>query len=378
MQSPTHLTSRDSNPSLAMDQSTSSRAILFPPPHRLARRSFIRSLGIGAALLGPGAALLGVTREALGQAVAETSPGAMTSGDVAILQFLAAAELLEQDLWQQYAELADGNTAYKDALAVLDEDMNQYIFDNTDDELSHANFLNAYLVAIHADPVNLDAFRTLPSSQATGAQQIGRLTNLMNLTVDTSWWIRYRSTGNPDFGDTFPQFIDIVNRPSIPLQDLPEGSDEMQAIANTAAFHFPTIEQGGSSLYSALALGATHVTVLKILLGIGGAEVNHFAIWHDKAGNAPEVSVPGVSFPDMESFKGDPLRQNNLIMPEPCKFIDARLPLCSVIRPSSRRNAGAVAAFAGLTSSGLFSGQSRAFFRMMHGLANAADAASRS
>ena len=303
-----------------------------PPFHRLARRSFLRSLGIGAALLVPGAALLGATREALDSAVAETSAPA-TSGDVAILRFLAAAELLEQDLWQQYSELADGNPAYKEALAVLDEDMNQYIFDNTDDELSHADFLNAYLVSIGAQPVNLDAFRTLPSSQATGAQQIGRLTNLMNLTVDTSWWIRYRSTDNPDFGDTFPQFIDIMNRPAIPVQDLPVGSDEMQAIANTAAFHFGTIEQGGTSLYPALGVKVRDVTVLKILLGIGGSEVNHFAIWHDKAGNAPEVSVPGVSFPDMKSFEGDPLRQKNLIMPEPCKFINPQLPLCSVIRP---------------------------------------------
>ena len=253
MQSPTDLTSRDSNSTLAMDKSTFSRATIFPPPHRLARRSFIRSLGIGAALLVPGTALLGATREALGQIVGETNPQAATAGDVAILRFLAAAELLEQDLWQQYTELADGNPAYKDALAVLDEDMNQYIVDNTDDELSHADFLNAYLVSIGAQPVNLDAFRTLPSSQATGAQQIGRLTNLMNLTVDTSWWIRYRSTDNPDFGDTFPQFIDIVNRPSIPLQDLPGGSDEVQAIANTAAFHFGTIEQGGTSLYPALS-----------------------------------------------------------------------------------------------------------------------------
>ena len=370
-------TSRDSRSTLAVDQRTSDEAPIFSPPHRLARRSFIRSLGMGAALLVPGVGLLGATRNALGQLVGKASPQTATAGDVAILRFLAAAELLEQDLWQQYTELADGNSPFQDALAVLDEDMNQYIFDNTDDELSHADFLNAYLMSIGAQPVNLDAFRTLPSSQATGAQQIGRLTNLMNLTVDTSWWIRYRSTGNPDFGDTFPQFIDIVNRPAIPLQDLPEGSDEIQAIANTAAFHFATIEQGGSSLYSALALGTSHLTALKILLGIGGAEVNHFAIWHDKAGNAPEVSVPGVSFPDMESFKGDELRQKNLIMPEPCKFIDSRLPLCSVIRPSSKMKAGAVAAFTGLSSSGLFTGQSRAFFRMMHGLANAADAASR-
>lgn len=377
MQSPTDLTSRDSTPISATEKNTSSRATFFPPPHRLARRSFIRSLGIASALLMPGAALLGATRETLAAAGAGAGASTVTSGDVAILRFLAAAELLEQDLWQQYTELAFGNPAYADALAVLDEDMNQYITDNTDDELSHADFLNAYLVSVGAQPVNLDAFRTLPSSQASGAEQIGRLTNLMNLTVDTSWWIRYRSTDNPDFGDSFPQFIDIVNRPSIPLQDLPVGSDEAQAIANTAAFHFGTIEQGGSSLYSALSLKVTDLTVLKILLGIGGAEVNHFAIWHDKAGNAPEVSVPGVSFPDMKSFEGDPLRQKNLIMPEPCKFISSHLPLCSVIRPSSAQRAGAGAAVAGLTQSGLFSGQSTTFFHALQGLAGAADAAFR-
>jgi hypothetical protein len=377
MQNLTDLTSRDSNPTLATDKGTLDRAPVFSPPNRLARRSFLRSLGIGATLLVPGAALLGSTRESLGKAVTETSPNAATSGDVAILRFLAAAELLEQDLWQQYSELADGNPPYKDALAVLDEDMNQYIFDNTDDELSHADFLNAYLVSIGAQPVNLDPFRTLPSSQATGAQQIGRLTNLMNLTVDTSWWIRYRSTDNPEFGDTFPQFIDIANRPSIPLQDLPGGSDEVQAIANTAAFHFGTIEQGGTSLYASLATKVTDLTVLRILLGIGGSEVVHFAIWHDKAGNAPEVMVPGVSFPDMKSFEGDPLRQKNLIMPEPCKFISTQLPLCSVIRPGFTHVVGAQAAVAGLTQSGLFAGQSETFFRMLHLMARAADSAFR-
>ena len=378
MQSPTDFISPDSNSTLGTDQSASSRAPLFAPPHRFARRSFIRSLGIGAALLVPGAALLGATREALDQAVAEDGPSVVTQGDVAILRFLAAAELLEQDLWQQYSELAEGNPAFEAALAVLDEDMNQYIFDNTDDELSHADFLNAFLSSVGAQPVNLDAFRTLPSSQATGAQQIGRLTNLMNLTVDTSWWIRYRSTENLDFGATFPQFIDIVNRPAIPLQDLPVGSDEAQAIANTAAFHFGTIEQGGTALYPALALRVSDLIVLKILLGIGGSEVNHFAIWHDKAGNAPEVSVPGVSFPDMKSFEGDPLRQKNLIMPEPCKFINAQLPQCSIIRPSTAQRQGAASAIAGLRSSGLFAGQSNSFFTTINDLARAADSSFRS
>jgi hypothetical protein len=378
MQTSTNLTSSDGKPIVAMEQSASGPTALFPSPRRVARRSFLRSLGIGATLLVPGAALLGATREGLDQAGMDTGPSAPTAGDVAILRFLAAAELLEQDLWQQYTELADGNPSYGEALAVLDEDMNQYIEDNTDDELSHADFLNAFLVSVGAQPVNLDAFRTLPSSQATGAQQIGRLTNLMNLTVDTSWWIRYRSTDSLDFGASFPQFIDIVNRPSIPLQDLPSGSDEAQAIANTAAFHFGTIEQGGTDLYPSLALKVTDLTVLKILLGIGGSEVNHFAIWHDKAGNAPEVSVPGVSFPDMQSFKGDELRQKNLIMPEPCKFIASQLPQCSIIRPTTAKRPGATAAFNGLRGSGLFAGQSNNFFTTMMDLARAADRAFRS
>jgi hypothetical protein len=378
MKSPIDFISHDSNPALVPDKDTSGQATLLPQPRRLARRSFIRSLGIGAALLAPGAALLGATREALELAAAEGGPSVVTQGDVAILRFLAAAELLEQDLWQQYSELAEGNPPFEDALAVLDEDMNQYIFDNTDDELSHADFLNAFLSSVGAQPVNLDAFRTLPSSQATGAKQIGRLTNLMNLTVDTSWWIRYRSTDSLDFGANFPQFIDIVNRPSIPLQDLPSGSDEIQAIANTAAFHFGTIEQGGTDLYPSLAVKTTDLTVLKILLGIGGSEVNHFAIWHDKAGNAPEVSVPGVSFPDMKSFEGDELRQKNLIMPEPCKFIASQLPQCSIIRPTTAKRPGATAAFNGLTGSGLFAGQSNGFFTTMNDLARAADRAFRS
>lgn len=343
------------------------------PPRRLPRRSFLRTLGLGAVLLGPGAAFLGRPAVA-GRLEGNTA----NAGDVAILRFLAAAELIEQDLWQQYTELAIGNPAFAAGLEVLDEDMNQYISDNTDDELSHALFLNAYLSAIGAAPVNLDAFRTLPSSRATGARQIGRLTNLMNLTVDTSWWIRYRSRRNPDFGADFPQFIEIVNRPAIPLVDLPVGSDEAQAIANTAAFHFGTIEQGGTSLYASFVPKASSFDLLEILPSIGGSEVVHFAIWHDKAGNAPEVSVPGVSFPDMESFNGDPLRQKNLIMPEPCRFLRSGLPAASVVRPVTTANAGAVAAATGLTNSGLFDGQPPAFFTLLNGLAQAADAAVRS
>lgn len=368
--------SKQTNNESGNDESTDLQrfADLLPPPHRLARRSFLRSLGLGAALLTPAAGLFnGVARGA-----SAATAGTINSGDAAILRFLAAAELLETDLWQQYTELATGNEAYMAAIEVIDDDFPQYIADNTDDELSHATFLNAYLASVGAQPVNLDAFRTLPSSRATGAQQIGRLTNLMNLTVDTSWWIRYRSHQNPDFGATFPQLIEIVDRPSIPPHDLPSGSKQIQAIANTAAFHFGTIEQGGSSLYATMAGKVSDLTVLRIVASIGGTEVFHFAIWNDGAGDCPKVRVPGLFFPDIEeAFDGDPLRQKSLIMPEPCQFIDPSLPRCSVIRPTLVENAGAMAAVTALTNSGLFIGQTPEFFQTLQDLAQAADSASR-
>ena len=324
--------------------------------------------------------------------LAETAKaaGGITPGDIAILRWLAAAEIIETDLWQQYNELGgiqdsevpggSGNEAFTEALEVLDEDMPVYVHDNTDDEISHVAFLNAFLTSIGAQPVNFDAFRTLPSSQASGAQQIGRLTNLMRNNIDTSWYLRYRSTHNPDFNFEFPQFINISNRPAIPPTDLPSGSDEIQAIANTAAFHFAAIEQGGSSLYTALALRVTNATVLRIVVSIGGAEVNHFAIWHDKAGNAPAVTISGpggVAFPDFETLNGNEAKQNNLIMPEPCTFIDPALPVCSVIRPSLIPNAGALHAFHAFAGSGAFLGQSQAFLSMLSDMASRADSAQR-
>jgi len=350
--------------------------------NRISRRSFLgKSLALGAGTMGAG--LLAET------AMASASAG-ITQGDIAILRWLTAAEIIEGDLWQQYNELGgiqdsevpggSGNDAYTEALEVLDEDTPQYIHDNTDDEFSHASFLNAFLVSIGEQPVNFDAFRTLPSSQATGARQIGRLTNLMHLNVDTSWYLRYRSSRNPDFGFNFPQLIIIADRPAIPPMDLPSGSDAIQAIANTAAFHFAAIEQGGSSLYTTLALKVTNETVLRIVISIGGSEVNHFAIWHDKAGNAPAVSIPGpggVHFPDLESFAGNDAKQKNLIMPEPCDFIDQNLPECSVIRPSSVAKGGAVRAFHAFNDSRLFFGQPTAFVAMLSKLAQDADAAQR-
>jgi hypothetical protein len=372
-------TSAHVSPTIQNNQSKDSGTEVRSSNNAISRRSFLgKSLAVGAATMGAG--LLAESAKAA---------GSITTGDIAILRWLAAAELIETDMWQQYNELGGiqdsevpggtGNEAFTDALEVLDEDMPQYIHDNTDDEISHVAFLNAFLVSIGAQPVDFDAFRTLPSSEASGAQQIGRLTDLISVNVDTSWYLRYRSSHNPDFNFDFPQFINISSRPAIPPTDLPSGSDEIQAIANTAAFHFAAIEQGGTSLYAALALNVTNPTVLRILLSIGGAEVNHFAIWHDKAGNAPAVTIPGsggVSFPDFEDFQGNEAKQNNLIMPEPCAFIKG-LPPCSIIRPILIPNAGAVHALHAFSGSGIFSGQSQTFLSMLSSLASAADAAQR-
>jgi Ferritin-like domain len=308
--------------------------------------------------------------------------GRLTKGDAAILRFLAAAEFLEADLWQQYNELAgiqdrevpggSGNDAYTEAVEVLDEDMNQYIHDNTDDEVSHAAFINAYLCA-HGDK-----FRTLPSSQADGAQKnVGRLTNLMQLSVDTSFWTRYRSdTLNPDLGDSLPQAVPTLavgQHPAIPRDNSDLKDDNhLQAIANTAGFHFAAIEQGGTSLYASLAQRVTSKEVLRILISIGGTEIMHFQTWHDKAGNAPPLTDGGLVFPDLNA-DGE-LTQTNLILPEPTAFLKRKFPPVSIIRPTETKGA-AVGAATALTKSGLFLGQSPEFFAAVTKLAQAADAA---
>jgi hypothetical protein len=267
--------------------------------------------------------------------------------------------------------------------------MAQYIHDNTEDEMTHEVFINAYLVSKGAEPVNLDAFRTLPSSQATGAQQIGRLTNLMQLSVDTSWWTRYRSrTGNPDFGDTFAQAIPTLavgQHTAIPRTDEDlESKNFLQAIANTAGFHFATIEQGGSSLYPKVAQRVTSLEVLRIVLSIGGTEIMHFQTWSDKAGNykrLPAIVDPvtgvSVTFQDLNSppFGGEDF-QTNLIMPEPTAFISKKLPAVSIIRPTQTKGA-AMGALNALTADGLFIGQSKEFFNFMRTLAIEADLAVR-
>ena len=358
------------------------------PIGSLSRRSF---------LLTGAAAGVGVTMGPLGRAataLAGTEKTALSTGDAAILRFLAAAELLEADLWQQYNELAgiqdsqvpggSGSPRYTRAIQKLDSDMPQYIHDNTQDEISHHTFINAYLASRGAEPVDLDRFRTLPSSEASGAQQIGRLTNLMELTVDTSWWTRYRSaTMNPDLGGTFAQAVPGLSEgkfPAIPRNNKDLGpKDHIQAIANTAGFHFCTIEQGGTSLYPSLAQRVTDPEVLRVLLSIGPTEAMHFQTWHDKAGNGPPLTDPtnGLVFPDLNAppFGGEEF-QTNLIMPEPTIFLKKTLPVCSIVRPTNTAGAAA-GAVAALTGDGLFIGHSKEFFEAVKELASAADAATR-
>ena len=358
------------------------------------RRSFMKS-----GLLAGGAATVGVGLLANGtsaHAQEWEEGGRLDAGDIAILRFLAAAEIIESDLWTQYAELGgltsgvplevDPNqplNSYQAALQNLDGDATQYITSNTLDEISHATFLNAYLESKGAEPVNFDEFLTLQGSQATGAQNIGRLTNLMHLNVDTSWFIRYRSATNPDFGATFPQAIKIADRAAIPIDDadLNGSAAHIQVIANIAAFHFGYIEQGGSSLYAAMNQKAKHPEVVRIILGIGGDEIAHFLEWVDFAGNAVQspvapVTDEGLTFPDFFNPLNK-LTQPSLIFPVPCEFIKPDLPKCAVIRPLTDKFGGAVATIASFTADGLFTGQSKKFLRTLNELAVAADAATR-
>jgi hypothetical protein len=349
-------------------------------PKRNNRRSFLKG----------SLAVAGVSALGSPNLLAQSSRR-LTNGDAAILKFLAAAELIEADLWQQYAELGGVTTgdqnAYQMALQQLDPDGSQYITSNTLDEQSHAAFLNAYLVMRGEEAVNLDQFRTLPSSQAMGAASMGRLTNLTQLTVDTSWYTRYRSTTNPDFGGTFVQAIPALAKgafSAIPKTNADFGpADHVQALANTAAFHFASIEQGGSSLYSTLAQLVSDPEVLRIVISIGGDEVAHFLEWVDFSGNAVQPPVApvtdpnnGLVFPNFDATP-NPLLQTNLIFPVPCEFINASLPHCAVIRPTAQGQIDAVGAANALTASGLFIGQPQSFIQLLLEMAIAADSAVR-
>jgi hypothetical protein len=374
---------------------------LLPTKRSVDRRSFMKgSLLAGGAVMGAGLLANGTLARAQ-----SGGGGSLNAGDVAILQFLAAAELIEADLWTQYAELGGiGNNPpievapnqplnnYQIALSNLDGDGPQYITSNTLDEVSHTTFLNAYLQSRGAAPVDFTKFETLPGSTAAGSSGKLRLTNLMQLNIDTSWYVRYRSAANPDKGASFPQALTLQNVYAIPRNDndfngAPNpnfpGNDHVQAIANVAGFHFGYIEQGGSSLYAAMSQKVTDPEVLEITLGIGGDEVAHFLEWVDFAGNGVQApvapftnSISGLSFPNF--FK--PLKkrtQPSLIFPVPFEF-KGDLPHVAMIRPLTDKFGGAVATIKSFTADGLFIGQSQEFLNLLNTMAVAADAAVRS
>ena len=364
------------------------------------RRSFLRNGLSAAGVAASGAAFFSESRSLFADDDDGDHNGRITRGDAALLRFAAAAEILETDFWVQYNELAGiqdreerdgtGNPLFTAALSQLDSDMAQYVHDNTDDEFTHQNFLNAYLMSKGEAPADLERFRSLDGSTAMGSSGKKRLTNLMQLTLDTSWWTRYRSDAhNPDLDPNFvfPQAVPTLfegEHTAIPRTD-DDTTDPnfLQAIANTAGFHMPTIEQGGNSLYPAMAQRATSAEVLRILISIGPTETMHFQTWSDKAGNAPPLTAVdpktgvSVTFPDLNSapFGGETF-QTNLIMPEPCHFLSRKLPRCSIIRPTETRGiAMGVVNF--LTAMGLFKGQSSGFFTYMQSLAEEADEARR-
>jgi hypothetical protein len=382
------------------------------------RRSFLKSGMVAAGAATIGTTILPGTPVAFAGQEDDHAP--ITKGDIAILTFLSALEQVEADLWIQYAELGGATNqglspidlpftgglapAYITGLMVLDGDMPQYISDNTDDEISHHRFLNNYLASKGAKTIDLTSqFAILPPSQVTGVPQKGRLTNLQQLTIDTSWWTRYRSeTANPDFGGKSPNAVPDLAKgqhPAIPVNngDLEvDGkgniSNHLQAIANTAGFHFAFIEQGGSSLYPALSQKVTNLEILRILLSIGGSEIAHFQTWQDKAGNATNITDGDLTFPNLNTIGVDPNTgatdttvanqfQTNLIMPEPTLFLNEKLGPVSIIRPTSTKQGGAVASVKSFVDDGLFldpaTNENTGIAQVLFGLAEEADAARR-
>jgi len=394
------------------------------------RRSFLKNGTVaGAATLGAG--LLAGKASAFDREH-QVASAPITKGDIAILTFLSALEQVEQDLWIQYAELGGPSPkvpssiglsgidlqvngkaistglapGYVTALQVLDGDMPQYIADNTDDEISHHRFLNNYLQSKGAKMIDLSQFATLPPSGVTGVPQTGRLTNLKQLRVDTSWWTRYRSaTDNPPGGKFENAVPDLAKGPhtAIPRTDdeaalNPDGTipNHLQAIASTAGFHFGFIEQGGTSLYPTLAQRVTNLEVLRILLSIGPSETMHFQVWHDKAGNAPQITDGDLSFPNLNQGV-DPTTgatgsigggetvadqfQTNLIMPEPTIFLNSNFGPVSIIRPTAEPDGGAMAAVRSFVDDGLFldpaTGTNTSIVAVLMRLAEDADEATR-
>ena len=336
--------------------------------HASNRRSFLKS-GLkvaGAATLAP--TLL--SAKAIAQTGVSNAPP--PPGDLAILKFLAAVEIVESDLWTQYSLLAANNPGFNRGLTNLDPALVRYNHDILRDESSHALFINAALEAVGQPGTNLDAFRTLQMPQVDGSNRAGYLTNLTNLTVDTSWYTKLRSNANPDFGGAPVQLVELNGVPTIPpVNNLT--TDEYQGLAAAATLHSASIDEAGTSLYAHFLSKVSDIRAVNILACILPVEAIHFTGFNKALENMPGLNVYGVTFPDL---RGNPSYAQG-IFPTPCPFLIGGLPEVSVIRPVNTPNVGAVALVTKLVASGLFKGQSNAFFDSTMTLAEAADAAQR-
>ena len=335
------------------------------------RRSFLKRLGLAGAAAPLGATLLSGGAPAVARA--QSAPAGYTQGDLAILRFLAMAELLGQDLFGQFAEVAVGNKPFQAALQRINFDLPNYLKQTARDEATHAVFVNAYLQRIGQAPVNLDAFRTLPGSQATGSSRALRLTNLTALSPDTSFYNRFRKNVNPDFGPDAEQIATIINQPGIPVDDSVSAAG-LDVAAHTAAFYFPFQSQGEVGLYGSFMPKITNPEVSQIFAGIRPIEGVHLDIAQAALVTSPGLIAGGnAQFPDL-------LNRHNYarkLSPGPTTFISGDLPAVAVARPSSTAVIGAVQVVRRLTAAGLFNGQSATFMSMGMEMAMAADAAVR-
>jgi hypothetical protein len=332
-----------------------------------------------------GAMLKRVRNTSFGQKLDYTDDR-LAKGEIAVLKFLIALELIENDVWQQYDEL--GGTAarmqnnYQSAFQFLNRHASKYITSNAVNEIGHLTFLTTCLESEGVEPTSLEEFRILRGSKATGTQSIDRLTNLMYVNIDASWDIRLRS----DDQRGYPQDFYIAHRPTIPYSDSElADTSHVQALANAAALHFRYIEEGVSSLYTSLSQRVKRAKVLRITLGIGGQEISHFLEWVNFASNVlhklddsdTAMANHVVTFPNSEATSRRPSYQTSPRFSSRGTSIRRDLPHNAVIRPMNVRFGSAVATIQSFIESGLFRGQSTNFLRTLTTLAEEADAALR-
>ena len=354
------------------DQANTPLPALTTPPNQsgVDRRDFLKRLGLAGAAVPVGAALL--TGGAPAIVRAQTATG-FNAGDVAILRFLNLAEFVGADLYSQISDLANTAGPFRAALQAIDPFLPFYIFQSARDEISHALWLNAFLSSRGLPTVDVNPFRTLPSSRATGAAQVGRLTNLTMLNVDTSYYNRLRQNFNPDLGPEAPQIATIVGQPAIPVDDS-RSALEVQVAAYTATFYIGFQSAGEVGNYGSFQPKVTSPVLSQIFAGITPVEGVHLDFTQAALVNIAGLDAgPNAVFPDLRSRP----QFAHKFSPRPTKFIDPSLPNIAVARPGTTELIGAVALVRRLTAANLFLGQSAAFMAQGMELAAAADAAVR-